>query len=464
MTKKLCNGTHGVYVDGSGVDCRYGSRNGKAALATCALLCIESPPSKIKIGPLQHCEQCAATIKSSGKMDGCIGWLAKADLKKYLDAIKSRHPTEFMMNGLTKVPIDLKFQHIISVYTCSRLCHHNPKGKPLAHDTSEDRHAGRQIPERRWCPLYPRVIADVNSELMKAMWAVKDRVMTAILPSIYYAQIAYRNISNQGNDTPNEGIGGRNLVRANDDLLDVVNINLLWRGDDSSVRGPAGRQSSHLDGEGYRIIAIIPLQCHTRGYDFFFYPKSHRLDWTYSSSLESKRILDEFPAELAEEILANINEIIIFSERLLHAGGTCSSSEGSKVSSPITFTDTIKKSKKNGKPDVDGEKFNNWFGGGKNKVAGTQPTDVAVQFSIELRLLPNNGSSKGNGGDNLWTDNERWNWKGNPRESDLQKRLDKLPNDVEKANDGFVTAMKKAEERWLDCLKNNEAYVAESRG
>ena len=206
-----------------------------------------------------------------------------------------------------------------------------------------------------------------------------------------------------------------------------------------------------MDGNGYRIVAIVPLQCHTRGYEIFLVPKSHRINnWEY----DGKKVKDEIPYEVAKAVMASIDEIIVFSERLLHAGGTCSKVEGSKVSTP-TFTSGVLK--KNG---AERELFNGWFGQGKNMVAGTQPTDVAVQFNFKLILLENCTAMKGNGGDNIWTLNECWEEGDSSRVSRFQKRLDKLPDDVDKANDDFVKGMKEAQAMWFKCLSTNTAFKA----
>ena len=110
-----------------------------------------------------------------------------------------------------------------------------------------------------------------------------------------------------------------------------------------------------------------------------------------------------------------------------------------------------------------GKPLNGWFGQGKNGVARTQPTDVAVQFNFKFKLLEDCTAISGNGGDNIWTLNECWKEGGSSRVSEIQNRLGRLPDDVDKADDGFVRAMKEAEAKWLKCLSTNEPYKAERK-
>ena len=414
----------------------------------------------MKTGGVHHCLECAKEIITGGKLSGCIGWLSKEDLIKYNLAINSSQPREFLLEGLTTVPIDVELREFIHEYTARHLCESNPTPDNLAHDTSgaiERSAGGRQNPGRKWCPLYPRdrytmsySISDKNCIMKRLAYRVNELVTRAVLPHLRYSQIAYQMM----NETvkPNlRGINCRNSVDLSEPLLEVDSINLLWRGYHKGMIGREGRQSIHMDGNGYRIVAIVPLQCHTRGYEIFSVPKSHRINnWEY----DWKKVKDKIPYEVAKAVMASIGEIIVFSERLLHAGGTCSKVEGSKVSTP-TFTSGVLK--KNG---AERELFNGWFGQGKNMVAGTQPTDVAVQFNFKLILLENCTAMKGNGGDNIWTLNECWEEGDSSRVSRFQKRLDKLPDDVDKANDDFVKGMKEAQAMWLKCLSTNTAFKA----
>lgn len=460
MTKKRCFGSLGVYRDGLGVECSHGP-NGGDALATHALVWVKLlPPSKtpvVEMGSVRHCIKCAVAIKCSGKVAGCVGCLSKNDYEEYHAIIKRGRSTEFIRDGLTKVPIGTNERDILHLYLAAHLNERNPKSKPLAHDTSGRRTGdtiltGRETLGRRWCAIYPRdentmsiCKMDMQSLAKKTIDTVKERVIRTVLPTSRFSQIAFQLSSV---DTENEV---RNSVGPHHDLLTLLNINLLWRGDDDGVREPkGGRQSIHMDGTGHRIVALVPLQCHSRGYDFFFIPKSHRInDWTYSGT----KVSDHIPSQLAKPILTSIDEMIIFSEKLMHAGGTCSKEGSSTVSTP-TFTDRIFKKNR--------ELYNGWFGHGLNKLAGSQPTDVAVQFNFEFNLLPDDVGISGNGRDNIWTLNERWN-DGDPCESKFQQRLDNLPESVDKAGDEFITAMKEAEAKWLDCMSGNKVYKLNKR-
>ncbi len=210
-----------------------------------------------------------------------------------------------------------------------------------------------------------------------------------------------------------------------------------------------------MDGRGYKPVVLIPLQYHEPGkYDLYAHLKSHRIDdW----EIVSGKVIDEMPWASAHVTTADMNEAIVFSERLMHSGGTCSCTEGSEVSTP-TFTETVYK--KNGKVN---ELYNGWFGdeNDKNEVAGTQPTDMAIQFNFEFSLLPY-CSSGGNGRDNIWTLNECWQdgtEKYRKIERDFRSRLAKLL-----ADDEYVTAMKEAQAKWLDCLLTGTQYEVERRG
>jgi len=458
MAKKRCTGSLGVYPDGSGVKCSHG-HNGGDAIATHALVWVTSSETLVvKTGPVIHCKKCADTIKSSGKVDGFIGYLPSKHHEEYHATIKRGWSTEFIRDGLTKVPIGMNERDIIHLYLAAHLNERNPNAKQLAHDTSGRRTCGtilarKKTDGRRWCPIYPRdedtmliCKMDIQSMAKKTINTVKERVSRSVLPTAHFSQIAF--LLGSKDRKP----GGRNSVRPHDDLLTLLNMNLLWRGDDDCVReGIRGRQSIHMDGKGHRIVAIVPLQCHTRGYDFFFIRKSHRInDWTYSGTT----VIDSIPSQLAEQILSNIDEMIIFSENLMHAGGTCSKVEGSSTVSTPTFTDRVFKKNREKKNH---ELYSGWFGGGKNKLVGSQPTDVAVQFNFEFNLLPDDVGISGNGKDNIWTNNEIWD-DGNPCASVFQERLDKLPENLDEASDDFVKAMKNAEKKWLECLRDNKAY------
>lgn len=461
MTKRRCHGSLGVYSDNTGVDCTNGN-NGRPALARYGLvwITIEKRPI-LKTSGVHHCAVCAVGIKSSGKLNGCIGWLDQLDLDEYeYAATKCKNSTEFISEGLTKVSMDLKLRGFIHMYTANHLCNHNPTSDRLAHDTSgsyerEIVGSGRQNNGRRWCQLYPRdkhtmsiSSSDKKCILKPLANLVNELVVRRVLRDTRYAQIAYQRMIKEMEPPIRDINCSRNTVELTEPLLELINMNLLWRGDHDGMTGKKGRQSIHRDGAGYRFVAIVPLQCHTRGYEIFSIPKSHRInDW----NVKSKKVVDVIPHELAKAVLANIDQIIVFSERLMHAGGTCSMTKDSEVSTP-TFTNGVLKK--------GGKLFDGWFGQGKNGVARTQPTDVSVQFNFKFKLLEDCTAISGNGGDNIWTSNECWEEGDSSRVSELQKRLDSLPDDVDKSNDGFVGAMKEAEANWLKCLSTNEPYKA----
>lgn len=456
MPPQTCRG---LIINGKyGLDrlCTHGG-NGGEAYATCALVYIKG--GHVTTGLVDRCSKCAVALKARGELDGCFGYLTRGQLEEYHAAINSPHPTEFIRDGITKVSIPKSAQKILHMYTAKHFIDLNPDVLWLAHNTNQQRATdGRPTKKdtdgRMWCQLWPRdrhtmAISnrDINDLMTKATNMVRELILRAVLPIERFSQIAHELGSNAGTADvqPNQS---RNSVGLLDNLLSLIGINLLWRGYHEDVIGPKNRQSIHMDGRGFRVLAIIPLQCHDGKYEFFSIPKTQRIsNWKYIDS----KVSDDIPSELAKPIFANTLEMIIFSERLMHAGGTCSKAEGSEVSTP-TFTDAVKK--KNGGGIYDG-----WFGNG-GTISGTQPTDVAVQFCFEYNLLPDNTSLGANGKDNIWTWNENWE-DGHPCKSEFQERLDKLPEDVGEADDEFVTAIKEAQAKWLHCLSTNTAYTAD---
>ncbi len=470
MTGKQCAGVFekspGPNGGGSVIFCTRGP-NGQAATANFALVKIESSPLGTTMETTRlvtHCKACAVATKLTG---GCIGFLPKRELGEYHAAINSPHPTQFIVSGITKVSMTDSTRDLIHMYTSNHLSRHNPKQSLLKHNTSNKR-APDGIPTKKttdgrmWCQIYPLdtyamafTKRDVgrNSMLVTASDLIKEHVARTVLPDLYFSQQAVKAVQLSLDEDPLDHANWTSADGLLDHILSLTHINLLWKGLDIELNRPMGRQSIHMDGRRYKIVVLIPLQYHEPlMYDFYYIAKTHRIDsWKY----DGNEVADDIQSELATGIIAKMNEMIVFSERLMHAGGTCSKTRDSKVSTP-TFTDNVWKTN-NG---VGGDLYDSWFGTGEtNERVGPQPTDVAAQFVYELNLLSSNTAVFGNGAGNIWTKNEIWQDGENQHsQSGLQTRLGKLPNNLDEAKDEFVTPMMKAKTEWLHCLSSNTEY------
>ena len=108
-----------------------------------------------------------------------------------------------------------------------------------------------------------------------------------------------------------------------------------------------------------------------------------------------KTILDYIPASIAETLFATRGEMVIFNERLLHAGGFPSAYEDG-AERDTSFSSGVKIKKK--KEAKEGYCRLKWLRG---DLCDQEPTDVAVQFTFEYKLL--SAGAKTGGATNTWS-------------------------------------------------------------
>lgn len=130
MTGKQCAGVCTKFTGDDGVErksvivCTHGP-NGRPAVANCAIVKIELSLSKgtaiETTSSLTHCKRCAVATKLRGDTDECIGFLPRRELSEYHAAINSQHPTQFIIDGITKVPITDSLREVVHLYTAKHL-------------------------------------------------------------------------------------------------------------------------------------------------------------------------------------------------------------------------------------------------------------------------------------------------------------------------------------------------------
>lgn len=82
---------------------------------------------------------------------------------------------------------------------------------------------------------------------------------------------------------------------------------------------------------------------------------------------------------MMKTLYANKTQIVLFTESLIHAGGTCSM-EGDKLLHDAKDTPGLLRK-------ADGSLYTSWFGNGRGKH-GKQPTDIAFQFTFMYTPTP----------------------------------------------------------------------------
>jgi len=155
------------------------------------------------------------------------------------------------------------------------------------------------------------------------------------------------------------------------------------------------------------------------------------------------RILDDIPSSISQVISASKDDMILFSERLLHGGGLASTYKDSEERDTL-FSAQCKKVK--------------WLQGRLHKE---HPTDVAIQITFDYNLV-SSGAKTGRAS-NIWAFNET---SDKPvTGSDVPKRLGMLASTVDDANDQFIKTMKETKTAWIKSIVEQKQYtIANKRG
>ena len=301
------------------------------------------------------------------KMKSIIGICDKPALDRH--ALSQPVAKEYLMDGITRVKMNPHLrdtlQFLLKFYIRENITA-GKAGKDMNHlkcNKSPDRinpltgiEISGVVDGRTWMQLYPfdrsRYFHQKDSSNKNTVVDIARLVATAVhdsvLPTVTLAQMAVKRRTPPINDyKANYKEIQRNRINHSvrhvkplEDLLALECVNLLARG------GCPVDQSLHMDGTGYRIIAIIPLQHGPLGYQLRYVKRSHRINFQISDGAVDKTILDYIPASIAETLFATRDEMVIFNERLLHAGGFPSTYEdGAERDTSFSSGVKIKKKK-----------------------------------------------------------------------------------------------------------------------
>ena len=227
------------------------------------------------------------------------------------------------------------------------------------------------------------------------------------------------------------------------ELLRLNVCNLLARGGDPEID-----QSLHVDGLGYRIIVIIPLQHGGAGYKLRYVKGSHRINWEIKEGGVEQKIMDTIPESTSRVISASRDEMILFSERLLHGGGRASTYKDGEERD-LLFSEQVHA--------MQGDHKMEWLRG---SLCSEHPTDMAIQITYDYNLV-SSGARTGRSS-NIWAVYERSEDEPAAR-VDIQTKLGMLASTVDHANDQFIKTMKEAERAWMKSIVDNEKYNIASK-
>lgn len=340
-----------------------------------------------------------------------IGFLSQADAKKYMtNKTEESVAHKFATNGLAIVKHD-GVKHMIN--SMIQLSHNNMTCVPLKrskrpntcdnfrerkgfkmsllrHEMVSDGTANHG--ERTWMKIYPNR-TEVSIE-RQADWSemIRDAscdylepvIEQLLLPDHYYMMLSVANgkakIEEQKKNSANDEvltkrqtcenicIDGKCFKKferrkkgAEDELLSLQNVNVLCKG-----TGLDKRQTCHIDGKGFNIVAIIVGHCGKKGYEFHYIPNTHNLMAHHNEK-------QSLPTQMLQEIVVQQGEMILLLESTIHCGGKS------------LMTEDEQEREKNSRCALNCDWIDAWMQHNGWLKNGKRPAELSFQFTYSLK-------------------------------------------------------------------------------
>ena len=287
----------------------------------------------------RYCKKCA--IKAIEEdTQSYVGFLLTKEAEDYKVTCAKNIHADYMKNGYAIADEDkviTTMKHVIA----SSLESWIPETgmELLKHNMSRERNKGlSSIDGRTWYNVWPgenqnRSTVDTTSRCttkLKANTRTEDTKKTSVMkpiqtfleknvfPHEHFARCAVHNKRFYKNDKDN----------AKHDLLTLYGFNTLAKCP-TACGGMDFRQHMHTDGCGYKVLVVIVLQCLGEKYHFHTVPGSHNLLKKHENmhdthKMEKNHEAVALPSNCIEDVFLKQDQMMIFTESLIHAGGKSS--------------------------------------------------------------------------------------------------------------------------------------------
>lgn len=275
-----------------------------------------------------------------------MGFLSKKEVEEYLKFSSNNSPScRFSEDGFTVITLSDKIKFILQQAVTEEL----PGMRINLLADRFDRHNKSNDPGRLWAPMHSKGNARTHSASTFTASKLRSTITEIlqpfieknILPNHFFAELARANYLLAKLHPTVDGVAKTKRIASS---LELSNVNLLLKS-----KTLVHRQSLHIDNLTSGVVAIIPLLEATDNYNFFAIAGSQNAVFevnggqkicdNISTSTRIKRRKkvvcrdihnpnhDVFgdliiPGEAkVEEIILGRNEVIVFNEALIHAGG-----------------------------------------------------------------------------------------------------------------------------------------------
>ena len=379
--------------------------------------------------------------------DKFIGFLSIKDAEEYHQIMENyRTDGELLLtNGATilKGAANSPSCQFLKNSLVSSVTHGNIKLDCLAHNFDRDRNKGLKTHDHRtWQQLHPNVQGGEycrptkwSKENIQHLETMKIAVIQRVLPHFYYSRKAIHNTLELGTKfeatvATKDNLSGfiyamqKNKNGSECPILSLHHANILAKG--RELKEP---QTSHIDGTGNSLLVIIVRHCGKDGYNFDFIPASH--------DIVKHDLTMKVPESMFRTVKMTTNDILVFSERVIHRGGVSSIVDDNEYADLIS-SETFPRL-------ANGELCKDWMKSATNNdVKANQPTDLSLQFTFEC--VPLQSAASCGRASPLW-------YKNKGTENDVTRFREYIQRSEHSFSD-WVNS-NDCMEKWIETMKKN---------